>query len=151
MSLEHDVVEISKLSEDSIDPMSISPLSHKPENVEGIWWYSLQTGELRVTDDPTKNHQDPMFADIAHKPGWTKGRVSKISGKNFLTIYSNRNMLDRQYADLIYKLENWLDVRIDRVVDMKGNDLYKIIESLGSEILSTFHVGPFVESRPYEL
>lgn len=118
---------LRKLQEKSIEPKMLYSVAHKQENNRGTWWYSLQTGEWRVSKG---KHSDKEFEDIAYKPGWIRGRVFEFGGENWLIVYFVKNITGGQLLDLKDKLENELDLEIKNIINKDGEDMSDLIEDL---------------------
>jgi hypothetical protein len=128
-----------------IDPKYLYSIAHKKENMLLVWWYNIDTGEFRSSDKDI--HSDPVFKDIAYKPGWIRGRVFAYEGKVFLIIYAERIPAGR-LADIVDKANMRVDTPIRHIIGMDGEDMSYMIER---ETRDTFHIMEFMLSGvPYE-
>jgi len=125
-----------------IDPKFLLSVGHKKENVKGIWWYSLETGELRISSDFNHIHAHDFFKDVAFKPGWIRGRVFKLSGKMYLIVYLGKigRITSNQLLDIIDKTSDELRVEINYAIDKEGNDLSYLLESVDKSIKTRFGI-----------
>ena len=110
-------------------------LSQEPENVVGIWWYCIRTGELEYSET-AKGHLDPSFKlrEFAKKDlSIIRGRLINIMGILYLVIFSNAAFVkvpQMVVSDLKNKINSVASRKIDCIVDDDGNDLYERKETL---------------------
>lgn len=128
----------------NIDPKFLFSIAHKNENVKRIWWYSLESGDIRLSDKPEEKHSHDVFKDIAYKPGWIRGRVFEHDNKKFLMVYFvSETLLSSQLVDILDKVSNKLNTKINHVIDDKGNDISNILETVEESIRVRFGIEKF--------
>jgi hypothetical protein len=117
-----------------IDPKYLYSIAHKQENALLVWWYNLNTGEFHSS--VSNKHSDPVFKNIAYKPGWIRGRVFGYEGKTFLIIYSER-IPAGSLADIVDKANMKGKSPIQHIIGMDGEDLSYMLEREHKDI---FHI-----------
>ena len=127
---------------DKIDPMFLFGVGHRKENFVALYWYSLETGEIKITKNFGEKHSDQKWKDVAFRPSWTRGRVFKVGNKYILSAYSDK-ILTSQLLDLIDKINSFLSIKVNRVVDKNGKDLSYMLESVDWDIKENFGIEQF--------
>ena len=111
--------------------------SHFRDQLVGIWFYHVPTGELVYSEEAT-SHWDYKNFDVDSKfdmkdgdgaaaAGWCRGRVFQVKGIGYIFIYLDNSLRMRvpgyALADIAQKLRAEASVDIDFVLDDQGYNL----------------------------